>query len=338
MKCDDIKSMLDDYLDGSLSDRDRALVKDHVRTCPECREELRFMKKFKKEISTMSPAQAPADFLDRLHERMEQEGRSGLVKTLFFPLKLKIPLEAAGLLLTAAVAVLVFNPFRTERSEYAALEKPDAGARIERDSAPAPGVKQGHRTAASRTAARKTAGKSSTGGTIIAYNQEPAEDATAPPLAGNAKDDQSLKKRKSAMAPADTMTLYLARNAREESEYSADESPAVDKDRAKKEMAFDEKKVASGKGMKSEQAERSMPAGIISSDDVQRAVISLDGRIIKKACDDASKPCRLIVVELPAENYGRFVSLIGRTWTVRKQLPGRPAAGAERVRINITIE
>lgn len=315
------------------------MVKEHVSTCADCREELQFMKKFRKEISSLKPVRAPADFLDRLHERMGQGERNGVIQKLFFPLKIKIPLEALGLAAAAAVIVLIFNPFREEPREFMALESPASRARIERDSQQAPGEMRETRKAATRAAGRRSAGKA-VDDNIIAYDRGPADFEGSPPQAKNDLAEKSLEKKKSTPDRTGMVTLYLARNEQETPASTAGEiQPVDDQDRAKKEIASEEKTLSSKKGMKYNSAKQTVSAGSVPANGaIERAALSLDGRIIIKTCEEASKPCRHFVIDLPAENYGRFLRLIGRSWSVRKQLPDKPPAGAERVRVNINLE
>ena len=67
MKCDDIQLLLDEYLEGSLAAGDAARVKEHLKTCADCRDELQFLKKYLKKTETFPTLKAPDDFLEKIH-------------------------------------------------------------------------------------------------------------------------------------------------------------------------------------------------------------------------------------------------------------------------------
>jgi len=112
MDCSEIRSLLSEYLDDALDARSKALADEHLQTCPECREELDSLKSLVKGIGSLESVKAPADFLDRLHKRMERRsGISKLREWLFYPLRVKIPLQLAG---AAVMALIIFSilPFQ----------------------------------------------------------------------------------------------------------------------------------------------------------------------------------------------------------------------------------
>jgi hypothetical protein len=105
--CSDIRMLLSEYLDGSLEAKARALVQEHLNACPACREELDALKSLVKGVGSLESVKAPADFLDQLHRRMERHSRISKIKAwLFYPLRVKIPLELAG---AAALAFILFS-------------------------------------------------------------------------------------------------------------------------------------------------------------------------------------------------------------------------------------
>lgn len=122
MDCSQVKALLSEYLDGMLEEETRALVEEHLSACGNCREEHDSLKALVQELGSMDPIVPPANFLGRLHERMEQPSRiSRLIQTLFVPVRFKIPLEfaAAGL-----VAVVIFSILNIQFGAYKAPQAP----------------------------------------------------------------------------------------------------------------------------------------------------------------------------------------------------------------------
>jgi hypothetical protein len=111
MDCREIKKLLDQYIDNDLSKNASAAVRNHLSACRECGAELALLKKYKKEISSLKEAKAPADFLQQLNQRIDKKSNfKKILKALFFPLKIKLPIEAFGVLASVALFVLLVNP------------------------------------------------------------------------------------------------------------------------------------------------------------------------------------------------------------------------------------
>jgi hypothetical protein len=122
MNCGDIRELLSQYVDGVLDGETKALVDEHLSTCKDCQEELASLKMLVNELGSLEPVVPPRDFLDQLHERMEQRSSfSKTLRTLFVPMRLKIPLEFAG---AVAMAILVFSLLHVQKDPYRVAEAP----------------------------------------------------------------------------------------------------------------------------------------------------------------------------------------------------------------------
>jgi hypothetical protein len=122
MNCDEIKKLLSEYVDGVLDEKTKALVEAHLSTCRDCKEELASLKRLVNELGSLESVAPPRDFLNQLHERMEQRSWfSKILRAMFVPMRLKIPLEFAG---AAAMAILVFSLFYIQQDHYRMAEAP----------------------------------------------------------------------------------------------------------------------------------------------------------------------------------------------------------------------
>lgn len=123
MECRKVKEWLSEYLDGMLDEEASALVQTHLSECADCRKEYASLKALVRELGTMEAVSPPADFLDRIHERMEEPSWfSKLMHTLFVPLRFKIPLEFAAV---ALVAVVIFSLLNVQFGAYRAAKSPE---------------------------------------------------------------------------------------------------------------------------------------------------------------------------------------------------------------------
>ena len=122
MNCDDIKELLSEYVDGALDAKTKALVDEHLSTCKDCEEELASLKTLVNELGSLESVAPPNDFLNQLHERMEQRSWfSKILRTLFVPMRVKIPLEFAG---AAVMAILVFSILYVQQDQHRAAQAP----------------------------------------------------------------------------------------------------------------------------------------------------------------------------------------------------------------------
>ena len=107
MKCADIKQLLSEYVDGVLDADTKAQLEEHILQCTGCRQALEDLEALVGELRAVEPVKAPEDFLDQLHERIESRfSLAKIIKTLFVPLQIKIPIQ---LVTVTATAVLVFS-------------------------------------------------------------------------------------------------------------------------------------------------------------------------------------------------------------------------------------
>ncbi len=107
MECARIRELLSEYIDGRLSAQTKALLEEHLAACKDCREEHAALESLVTELQSLEPMEAPKDFLETVHERLEPGFSFGkIIRALFVPPRIKIPLELATVM---AMAVLVFS-------------------------------------------------------------------------------------------------------------------------------------------------------------------------------------------------------------------------------------
>jgi len=122
MECTQIKERLSEYVDGMLDAQTEARVEEHLSTCQACKEELAALKALVKELSALESVGAPKDFLDQVHERIEPRFSLGkIIRTLFVPARIKIPLELAT---AAAMVVLVLAILNVQQPKQRTVDVP----------------------------------------------------------------------------------------------------------------------------------------------------------------------------------------------------------------------
>jgi hypothetical protein len=110
MHCAAIIELLSEYIDGTLDSKPKEAVEKHILTCKNCKQELSSLSAIAEELGSLDHIKPPADFLEKIHERMEPRfGFNKIVRKLFVPFRIKIPLELAAAATVAILVVLVLN-------------------------------------------------------------------------------------------------------------------------------------------------------------------------------------------------------------------------------------
>jgi hypothetical protein len=125
MDCAAVLEHLSEYIDGTLDAQTRTEVEKHIAACDHCKQELFSLRTVVQELGALDPIKPPADFLERIHERIDK--RSGFKKILgklFVPFHIKIPLELAAAATVTILVVLVLNIQQPEIQKMKMAEAP----------------------------------------------------------------------------------------------------------------------------------------------------------------------------------------------------------------------
>jgi len=141
--CHDAHERLSDLLDDALEPAAAAVVEAHLAECAECRRELERLRATVGLLQRVEAPRAPAGFVDRVMDRAyPSPWYRRLGAWLFVPVLVKLPVEAAAVVLIAGLAIFLWertpelrDAARMERS--APASSPSAPAA---PSAPAPTI------------------------------------------------------------------------------------------------------------------------------------------------------------------------------------------------------
>jgi len=110
MTCHEARELFSDRLDDQLSADAAARLDAHLAGCDDCRLEWARFERVVSLAQGMEPSRAPAGFVDRVLEAARPvPWPVRLVRQAFTPLRIKLPLEAAALLLVGGLAVMMFQ-------------------------------------------------------------------------------------------------------------------------------------------------------------------------------------------------------------------------------------
>ena len=109
--CQDYEKRLPAYQEGLISGLDKKDLEDHLRSCESCRLALQDLNKTRDLLGHLPEVDPPPWFTRKVMARVreEAEGKRGLLRKLFYPLHIKIPLEAVASILVVVLAVYVFK-------------------------------------------------------------------------------------------------------------------------------------------------------------------------------------------------------------------------------------
>jgi len=110
MTCHDVRAQLSALLDEALNQPERSALEAHLVTCVDCRRELEELRGTVALLGRLGPVHAPAGFVDRVvTEAYRQSWTRRLLDALFRPFRVKLPLEAAAVLLVGISALYVYE-------------------------------------------------------------------------------------------------------------------------------------------------------------------------------------------------------------------------------------
>lgn len=136
MECKDIQESLSAYLEGVVSSEDRKLINEHLSSCQQCSGALEDMKKTGELLQNLEEIEPPPWLTKKIMSqvREESEHKEGIFHKLFYPLHIKIPIEAFA---TLIVVVMVLSIYKTIEPDMKAIQAPPVTIRaIPKDEAP----------------------------------------------------------------------------------------------------------------------------------------------------------------------------------------------------------
>ena len=335
MECSQIKELLSDYMDGILDKETADLVEKHLETCKDCREELASLRAISEELSSLESVEAPADFLNKVHERIEQRSWvSRVVRRLLVPTRFKIPFQLAT---AAAMAVLVFSLFNVMQSEKQIVGVPFQSKKAKTDKPPATDSLEPapvERTYQAQPALQKAvmpeklAERKPIELVLLLKRETPSR--VYPPGEGPESEDAepgagALEKEKppAAQTPSGKRTKQAARKPKSGTAWIHEkQQPPVPPSR---------EFVGS---MDAEAGKPSLSLGVLS--ELNRLVELEGGRVIAEG-DEGVSPTQYLNAEIPGKNYRSFLDKVGRLGVLRSSPSAIPLGDREMIQVRIRI-
>lgn len=321
-----------------LTAAEERAIRDHLDHCPDCSAELRAQELIAGELRALPAMPAPPSFMADLDRRMAREKKPhGVARRLFFPLRIKLPLEALGMAALAAVVFMIYRPYEAERLPVS--------SDMEQSSTMPAGKKTAESPDTDRTAdLRRT--ESAKGGPAPSPRQArerlSGETAQKPIPQPNGVIELAKKKDSAAveekrMAESETSAraetvIVIERNA------PAPTEDALSADRRDKTPTISEKKrsrilkqestAPHGAGIESQTARDPLAA-------IAALARSRGGRALSCEALDPGGACRAMTVIVPATRYDEFIAGCQTLPGVTTKITGTGSRSGDEVRIRI---
>lgn len=111
MTCSDIQNRLPAYEEGLLSPEETREIESHLASCGSCRKTLEDLKKASTLVRGIKEVEPPSGFkqeiMDRVREEARQERR--FWQKIFFPLYIKIPVQAFAVIMISVLAFYIYQ-------------------------------------------------------------------------------------------------------------------------------------------------------------------------------------------------------------------------------------
>ena len=334
MTCAENRELHSALLDGELRGDERALVEGHLAGCPECARELERLARMLGMLHALPAARAPLGFVDRVLEAARPTPwYTRLGRRVLQPWRVKLPLQAAALVVVALGAVYVYQK-TPELQQAARYEAPAPTSPT--PSAPPPAAREPAPPAPARAPEPPAGSKA-------AERQEPAPRADSPELAKRESDtgarDASRSNVMKGAAPPATPAPAAPAEAERAGEKKADAPEPAPRTQAE------------GRSSRLGEAAPSAPlqsrmlvapdaSGRLAVDDreaAERALAELRARlgVAESFRRDAGEGGVLIEMVVPRQGYADFargLAAIGR-WTADRE----PAVPPEQIRLQILL-
>jgi hypothetical protein len=110
MNCQEVQAQLSDYLEKSLDAANLEIIETHLSSCLICRTEADNLAECIREVAALPMLDPPIGFTQRVMAHVREiEDRPRSWQRLFFPLQIKIPIQATAVVLIGIFAVYLFQ-------------------------------------------------------------------------------------------------------------------------------------------------------------------------------------------------------------------------------------
>jgi hypothetical protein len=158
MDCKETRRLFDDYLDDRLAPERLKSVEEHLASCRSCCSALHDMKKTVEYLRDIGQEEPPPWLAQKVMAQVRSgvPVKKGIMQRLFYPLRLKLPLEVAATVLIAITALYVFRGMQQNlpvTGPHSEIPAPQSLYREEKPALAAPSHQRRHEPPAGKVPA-----------------------------------------------------------------------------------------------------------------------------------------------------------------------------------------
>jgi len=126
MTCKEIDNLLPAYEEDLLPPEEKKGVEAHLAACERCRRSLADLRRAQELLRGLGEVEPPPFFEERIMSRVRQEvgEKRGFLRKLFYPLHIKIPIQALATVVVAVLAVHLYQQGEPEMKRVSPLPVP----------------------------------------------------------------------------------------------------------------------------------------------------------------------------------------------------------------------
>jgi anti-sigma factor RsiW len=111
MNHNDIRHKLSEYIDNAITPDERAAIDEHLKTCTACSDALNELRKTIEQVKQLEEVESPAWMTQKIMAkvRAEAEEKKSFFHRLFYPLAIKLPIQAVGVLFLTVTAYYIYS-------------------------------------------------------------------------------------------------------------------------------------------------------------------------------------------------------------------------------------
>ncbi|MRR39194.1 DUF2275 domain-containing protein, partial [bacterium] len=123
MTCKEIEVLLPGMIDGALADAEKKRIEAHLESCASCRKAFADLRKTDERVKSLEEVEPPYWLKTRVMARVREaaEQKEGIFRKLFYPLHVKVPIQA---LATVLIAIVAWNVYKTGEPEFRQMAPP----------------------------------------------------------------------------------------------------------------------------------------------------------------------------------------------------------------------
>ena len=142
MECKHIRERLPSYREEDVDLEEKRAIGQHLSSCQQCSRALDDLKKAEELVKRLPEVEPPAWMTQKVMARVraEEEKKKGILQQLFFPLRIKIPMEVFATVLIAVAAIYVFKAVEPQMKPVGPPSAPEQGIAKEEPIEPSPGT------------------------------------------------------------------------------------------------------------------------------------------------------------------------------------------------------